>query len=59
MELRPVSNTPPAAVASTADAKRAQLQAMLMRKTLEAQRAQIEAAARETTGKGARLDIRV
>ena len=60
MELRPVSNsTPPVTVAATADAKRAQLQAMLMQKTLQAQRAQTAEAARATTGKGQRLDIRV
>lgn len=60
MELRPVSSTPPAAsVTSTADVKRAQLQALLMQKTLQAQREQALEAARETTGKGQRLDIRV
>ena len=59
MELRPVSQTPPATVASTADAKRAQLQAMLMQKTLQAQREQVAEAARAVTGKGQRLDIRV
>ena len=59
MELRPVSTTPPAAVASTADVKRAQLQALLMQKTLQAQREQVAEAARQTEGKGQRLDIRV
>ncbi len=59
MELRPVSQTPPPTVASTADVKRAQFQAMLMQKTLEAQRDQVAQAARETEGKGLRLDIRV
>ncbi len=60
MELRPVSSTPPAAtVTSTADVKRAQLQAMLMQKTLQAQREQTVDAARQATGKGQRLDIRV
>ena len=59
MELRPVSNTPPAAVTSTADAKRAQLQALLMQRTLQAQREQVAQAAREVDGKGQRLDIRV
>lgn len=59
MELRPVSNTPPAAVASTADVKRAQLQALLMQKTLQAQREQVAEVARQTEGKGQRLDIRV
>lgn len=59
MELRPVSNTPPVSVAATADVKRAQLQAMLMQKTLQAQREQVAEVARVTTGKGQRLDIRV
>lgn len=59
MELRPVSSAPPPTVASTADVKRAQLQAMLMQKTLQAQKAQIAEVARATEGKGQRLDIRV
>ena len=59
MELRPVSSTPPPSVASTADVKRAQLQAMLMQKTLQAQREQVAEAARQIEGKGQRLDIRV
>lgn len=59
MELRPVSSTPPPTVASTADVKRAQFQALLMQKTLQAQRDQVAEAARATEGKGQRLDIRV
>jgi hypothetical protein len=59
MELRPVSQTPPPTVAATADVKRAQLQAMLMQKTVQAQREQVAEAARATEGKGQRLDIRV
>ena len=59
MELRPVSSTPPSTVTSTADVKRAQLQAMLMQKTLQAQREQVAEVARQTEGKGQRLDIRV
>lgn len=59
MELRPVSQTPPPTVAATADVKRAQLQAMLMQKTLQAQRDQAAEMARQIDGKGQRLDIRV
>ena len=59
MELRPVSNTPPVAVSPTADVKRAQLQAMLMQKSLQAQRDSVAEVARQTEGKGQRLDIRV
>lgn len=60
MELRPVSNTPPATAAQpAASAKRAQLQAMLLQKTLQAQREQVAEVARMTEGKGQRLDIRV
>ena len=59
MELRPVSPTPPSTVTATAEVKRAQLQAMLMQKTLQAQREQIAEAARDATGKGQKLDIRV
>ena len=59
MELRPVSSTPPPTVASTADVKRAQLQAMLMQKTLQAQQEHVAEQMRVTEGKGLRLDIRV
>lgn len=60
MDLPPIStSTPPAAVASTADAKRAQLQAILLKKSLEAQRAQAAEISRQIEGKGQRLDIRV
>ena len=64
MELRPVSSAPPSAtspasVGSTSDVKRAQLQAMLLQKTLQAQRDGVAEVARQTSGKGTRLDIRV
>lgn len=59
MELRPVSSAPSPAVNPSAEVKRAQLQAMLMQKTLQAQREQVAEAARATSGKGQRLDIRV
>lgn len=60
MELRPVSNTtPPVSASPASDVKRAQLQAMLLQKTLQAQREQVAQVAREATGKGQRLDIRV
>lgn len=62
MELRPVSPAPtPAAApaAPAADVKRAQLQAMLLQKSLQAQQNGIVAAARAGQGKGKLLDIRV
>jgi len=59
MELRPISQTPPQTVAATAELKRAQLQAMLMQKTVQSQREHVAEQMRATEGKGLRLDIRV
>lgn len=60
MDLPPIStSTPPVSVSSTADVKRAQLQALLLKKSLEAQRAQAAEITRQIEGKGQRLDIRV
>jgi hypothetical protein len=60
MDLRSVSSTPPpTVVSSTADMKRAQLQAMLMQKTLQSQKEHAAEISRQIEGKGQRLDIRV
>lgn len=48
--------TPPA---SSADLKRTQLQALLLRKMLDAQQVQTDQVANELQGKGQILDIRV
>lgn len=48
--------TQPVAPATTD--KRAQLQLLLLQKSLQLQKAETEAALRETEGKGERIDIR-
>jgi hypothetical protein len=43
----------------SADVKRAALQAMILKKSLESQQSQADAMSREAEGKGNRIDIRV
>jgi hypothetical protein len=49
----------PISVQPTADTKRAALQAMILKKSLENQQSQADAMSREAEGKGAQIDIRV
>ncbi len=47
------------ASSASADVKRATLQAMILKKSIEDQQSQAEAMSREAQGKGTRIDIRV
>lgn len=46
-------------MAATADTKRAQLQMMLLKKSLDLQQAETEAVMQQAEGKGQHIDLRV
>jgi hypothetical protein len=50
--------TPPIQTTPTAETKRAHLQAMLLKKTLEMQKAETAAVMQQAEGKGQTIDIR-
>ena len=59
INVTPPVATPTATPTPTVEAKRSQLQMMLLKKALESQQSEQSIAANQTTGKGQILDIRI
>ena len=59
MNVSNVQNLDPTLSAPSAEVKRMQLQALLLRKSLESQQTESDTLMRMTDGKGQNLDIRV
>ena len=59
INVTPQAATPTATSTPTVEAKRSQLQMMLLKKALESQQSEQAVAANQTTGKGQILDIRI
>jgi len=59
MNVSNIQPTDPALFSQSVDAKRLQLQALLLKKSLESQQSETDTLMRLTDGKGQNLDIRV